>query len=69
MPSDTATDLVNVSLRLPKDLLEAIDARASSIDPSSPNRSLVVRQALARQLAVERKRDRRPKLVSVQEAA
>jgi len=49
----TGTDLVNVSLRLPRDLLAQIDARAAQIDGAVRNRSSVVRQALRRQMAAE----------------
>lgn len=50
MPNGTS-DLVQVSLRLPRVLLEALDAAALTLDPASPNRSSVVRAALTRQLA------------------
>ena len=52
MPNES-TELVNVSLRLPRDLLEALDRRARSIDRGCPNRSAAVRSALERQLAKE----------------
>jgi metal-responsive CopG/Arc/MetJ family transcriptional regulator len=44
------TELVNVSLRIPRDLLEALDREAAKLDRSSPNRSQVVRRALEQQL-------------------
>lgn len=44
--------LVSVSLRLPRDLVEALDREAVALDRAAPNRSQVVRAALERQLRV-----------------
>ena len=49
MPEPHA-QLVNISLRIPRDLLEALDREAAELDRSSPNRSQAVRRALERQL-------------------
>jgi metal-responsive CopG/Arc/MetJ family transcriptional regulator len=48
--SEPQTELVNISLRIPRDLLEALDREAIELDRSSPNRSQAVRRALERQL-------------------
>ena len=45
-------ELVGVSLRLPRDLLAALDREAKRMDRSAPNRSQVVRMALERQLGI-----------------
>lgn len=49
--------LVSVSLRLPKDLVEALDREAVALDRAAPNRSQVVRSALERQLGLNQSKD------------
>jgi hypothetical protein len=45
--------LVLVGIRIPKSMLAAIDAAAMKLDPSCPNRSLYMRNAIYRSLSKE----------------